>query len=250
MLKLLKYDMKRDQFMLLGGTLALILALLAIEFGGRRAGIANDARSVLSFMVYAFMGLLILIAVCNSFRSNIRSFGRRLVPIGSVHHVLSALLYAIVLVLSLMAIAGLHLWYYQASGILQALRHSGGLTVSGPASVPLAIPFSMLWSSLFLTTLLLGVTAFTESLNVKGKSLIALILIVVVLSVVAGVENSLLGGQNSPVFQAFYIEDQSNLSFGNENIGINARSFGFELFIAAFFIWITTKLIDRKVAIG
>lgn len=249
MLKLLKYDLKRDQFMLLGGALALILALLAIEFAGRRAGIAIDARAVLSFMVYAFMGLLILIAVCNSFRGNIRSAGRRLVPLGSVHHVLSELLYATLLFLSLMAIAGLHFVYYEASGILRSLEQSGSITVSGTVFVPLAIPFSMLWSTLFLTTLLLGVTAFTESLNIKGKSLIALILIVVVLSVIAGVENSLLGGQNNSMFRSFYIEDQSNLSFRNESVGINAWSFGFELFIAAFCIWITTKLIDRKVTI-
>ncbi|NGZ75791.1 hypothetical protein [Saccharibacillus alkalitolerans] len=251
MLTLLKYDLKRDQFMLLGGMIALLLALLTIELGGRQINIETNGIAVLSFMTYSFFGILLLIAVCNSFRASIRSVGRRLVPLGSIHYVGAALLYALLLSAVLLAIAGLHLLYYKSSGILRELEQSGGVTVNWNSSLPLpfGIVVVVLWSTLFLVTMLLLVMAVTESLKFKGRSLIGLVIVVLLSSVISWAKNAFFGGVGVGTLPGFHIENQSQMTMQSQYSSIDGFGFVFELVVAALFIWAAVKLIDRKVRI-
>ncbi|OWA34582.1 hypothetical protein B9G55_15285 [Saccharibacillus sp. O16] len=251
MLKLLKYDMKRDLFTLLGGAAALVLGLLAIELLGKQVGMERGAQAVLSLMGYTFFGILILIAVCNSFRLNIRSVGRRLVPLGSLHYVGSALLYGLLLNGVLLVIGGLHMLYYQATGILQQLEQSGSFTINWDSSIPLPFGVSLivLWGSLFLLTLLLLVMAMMESMRFKGRTLIAVAAVIGISILTSAVENSFFGGAGTQALTGFQIESQSELNLPTESLGAVLPAFLFELVMSALFTWVTVKLINRSVRV-
>lgn len=249
MLKLLKYDLKRDLFTLLGGAIILIVALLVIEIGGRKVVMGANGMAVLSVITYTIFGILILMAVCNAFRINIRSVGRRLIPLGSLQYIGAALLYALLLNIVLLAVGGLQLLYYDANGTLDRLIEAGVLQIEWHSSIPLPIGGTaiILWGTLFLQTTLLLVMAVMESLKAKGRSLIALVMVLVLSSLISWAENSFFGGLGSSPLTGFRVENQSSLTMPSS--GAHFSVFVFELAIVALYVWATARMINRKVRI-
>ncbi|GGN91882.1 hypothetical protein [Saccharibacillus kuerlensis] len=251
MLRLLKYDLKRDMYVLLGGTIALLLGLLVIELGTKSITTSVTAKAVLSFMMYTFFGILILIATCRGFQANICSIGRRLVPLGSIHYIGAALLYGVLLNAVLLAIAGLQVLYYDSVGILEELWRLGAFTVNWNSSIPLPLGalLIILWATLFLLTLLLLVMALTESIKFKGRILIALAVIVLLSSLISWAENHFFGGLSSQALTGFRIEDQSQMILPSQSFRTGLLRFIFKLVVGAVFIWLTVKLIDNRVKV-
>lgn len=251
MLRLLKYDLKRDMYMLLGGMIALLLVLLAIEFLGKSSAMDASARAVLSFMAYTFFGILILIATGKGFRTNICSVGRRLVPLGSVHYIGAALLYGVLLNAALLAFAGLQLLYYDSAGNLDQIEQSGGFTVNWNSSIPLwlGVLLTTLWATLFLLTMLLLVMALTESLKFKGRILIALVMIVLLSGLISWAENTFFGGLGSSALMGFRVVNQSQMTLPSQSFATVLPRFLFELVVGGLFVWLTVKLIDNRVKV-
>ena len=251
MLRLLKYDLKRDLFTLLGGAMTLIVALLVIEIGGRQIGLGLDGAAVLSLVTYTVFALLILMGACNAFRLNIRSIGRRLIPLGSLQYVGASLLYALLLNAVMLAVGGLQILYYNANGTLEKLIQVGIVKIEwySPLPLPIGIAFILLWGSLFLQTMLLLVMAAMESLKVKGRSLIALGMVLVLSSLISAAENSFFGGLGSSPLTGFRADNQSSITMPGSESAAGISVYLFELVLIVLFVWGTARMIDRKVRI-
>ncbi len=251
MLKLLKYDLKRDLFALLGGAIALVLALLVVEFGGKKVGLGSDGAAVLSLITYTVFALLILMATCNAFRLNIRSIGRRLIPLGSLQYVGASLLYTVLLNIVLLAIGSLHILYYEANGTLARLIEVGVVKIEwySPLPLPLGIAFIVLWGTLFLQAMLLPVMAMTESLNVKGRALIALGMVLLLSTLISWAENSFFGGVGSSPLTGFRADNQSSITMPGSASAAGVSVYLFELAVIVLFVWAAARIVDRKVRV-
>lgn len=254
MLRLLKYDLKRDMFMLLGGGLAVILLLLTIEIGGRYLRIEADGRFVLSVMTYFVTGGGMLVLVCKSFRKNIISPSRRLLPVHSLAYLISAALYAILTGICLLLLGLGQLFYYGQSGVLKELQGLGAVNLNGlewltPSLLIFGIPLALLWASILGLSILFLMITITESLRIKARSLVGILLFFMTGSLISWIENAFFGGQGTQGIPGIRVESQSVLDLRIQGIDAGWAAFVFEAVVVVLCIWLTIKLIDRRVQI-
>ncbi|WP_172195481.1 hypothetical protein [Saccharibacillus qingshengii] len=256
MLKLLKYDLKRDLFMLLGAAAAVVLLQLCVEIGGRYWGADAGVRFVLSVLTYMFTAVLVLVAACRSFRSNIRLSSRRLLPLGSLNYIASAGLYALLNGLAVGLLAGIHFLYYRQGGLLNELQRLGNLNFNGldlhhplPWTLFLAAA-TVVWSVLLLLSILFLVISVMESLQVKAKGLIGILLFFAIGSVMSWIEEAFFGGGGSQAIPRLQVQSQSSLTMQVQGLNAGWGAFLFELAVIAGFVWLTVRLIDRRVRIA
>ncbi|WP_172252383.1 hypothetical protein [Saccharibacillus deserti] len=256
MLKLLKYDLKRDSFMLLGAAAAVVLLQLCVEIGGRYWEMGTGVRFVLSMLTYMLTAVLVLVAACRSFRENIRLSSRRLLPLGSLNYIGSSALYTLLNGLVLMLLVSLQFLYYRQSGLLHEIQHFGKLDISGvnmynPAAwtVFLAV-LTFLWSVVLLLSVLFLVISVMESLQVKAKGLIGILLFFAIGSVMSWIEEAFFGGGGSQAIPRLQVQSQSSLTMQVRGLDAGWGAFLFELAVMAGFVWLTVRLIDRRVRIA
>jgi len=254
MLRLLKYDLKRDMFMLLGGGAAIVLLLLAIEIGGRYWSMEADVRFVLTVLTYFFAGGGMLVIVCTSFRKNIGSISRRLLPVHSWTYIASAGLYALLTGICLLVLGIGQLFYYWQSGLWEELKGLGAVNIKGlewltPPLIWLGIPFTLLWAVILgLSALFLAIT-LTESLRVKARSLVGVFLFFAMGSLLSWIENAFFGGRGTQAIPGIRVESQSVMDLRIQGLDAGWAAFVFEAVVVVLCIWLTIKLIDRRVQI-
>jgi hypothetical protein len=92
MIRLLKYDWKRNSNALVAATVILILAQIAIAVISE----VNDWKTILAYIlsvvVYVFAGLMLFLMVCQTYNANLKAYSRRLLPIPSLYAVASPLM--------------------------------------------------------------------------------------------------------------------------------------------------------------
>lgn len=254
MLKLLKYDLKRDFFQITGGIVAIVLLLIVIEAGGGYWQMKTDARFVLTVLTYFAAAAGILSLVCNSFRKNIGFVGRRLIPVPSWQYIASAVLYMLVAVLILLLMAGAQFLYYRQSGVLGELGRLEAVNFEGPEGITslltmFGVPFMMLWAFLLLMSILFLVIAVAESLRTKSRSLVGIVLFFAIGSLISWVENAFLGGRGTQAITGLRVQNQSVVDIRIESVTAGWAAFVFEAIVAALAVWLTVRLIDRRVQI-
>lgn len=92
MIRLLKYDWKRNANALVAATVILILAQIAIAVLGEVYDWQPIMAYILSVVVFAFAGLMLFLTVCQTYNANLKAHSRRLLPIPSLYAVASPLL--------------------------------------------------------------------------------------------------------------------------------------------------------------
>lgn len=254
MLRLLKYDLKRDLFMLLGGWAAIVLLLLAIEVGGRYWNLEADVRFVLTVLTYFVAGGGMLVIVCTSFRRNIGSLSRRLLPIHSWVYIASAGLYALLTGICLLLLGVAQIFYYWQSGVWEELKGLGAINMNGlewltPPLMWVGIPLTLLWAIILGFSALFLMITITESLRIKARSLVGVILFFTMGSLMSWIENAFFGGRGTKAIPGMRIESQSVIDLRIQGIDAGWAAFAFEAIVVALCIWLTIKLIDRRVQI-
>lgn len=167
MINLLKYDLKRNSTFLSAGAIILIAALTAILVLGNWKDWGYLAIYLTSIMLFIITGVLGFVMACNTYRKNITSYSRRLLPLPSLYAAITPI---IVLIAIEFALVGIYVLYDTVlaswGGFEATLLHVARENIT--ASGWLSILFSLVWLTICLTVLLFF--SMTVSETIKGKS--------------------------------------------------------------------------------
>jgi hypothetical protein len=155
MLKLLKYDLKRNL-----NTFASLFALLIILQGavtiiGKTRQWDDVVIVFLIMMLYALTGAMLGIMSVNTYRKNIKSYSRRLVPKRPIWHVISSMVLGLAAEFLLLLIMVIHvLAYYSYVGSLSRVFSSISISFWGGVSIAMqfVLFFVFLYCAIVLST--------------------------------------------------------------------------------------------------
>ena len=91
MIKLFKYDWKRNSTTLLGAFAILLIVQIAITVAGSIRDWELGIMLGLSMLAYGSVSVLLLVVTGKNFGYNIKAYHRRLLPVHSVWNVVSSL---------------------------------------------------------------------------------------------------------------------------------------------------------------
>ncbi|MDQ0195656.1 hypothetical protein [Paenibacillus wynnii] len=244
MLRLVKYDLRRNRDQIWIAFVVLILAQLGIWISAGVSNWDNEAMFILYILSYFIMGTILTVQACRTFNYNLKAYHRRLLPLKSVFTVLSPLLMYLILILGVTALAAIHLGLYM---------------VLDPEVIPtytwLALIvglFQLLWTASFmLIMLMLGITV-ARSLRFKGRVWIGIAVFILALNGFSLMENWLIGEGNNSFSNAlqFQMTEQGTVSEGGIGVTLDIymlSSVLVEVCIALIVIYIITRLINRRV---
>ncbi|GGG04187.1 hypothetical protein [Paenibacillus aceti] len=127
MMRLLKYDWKKNGTMLLSTAVILILTEAALLIAGYSRGWDEAFIVAMSIMLYVFASMLAVIMSYKTFHSNIKSYSRRLLPVRTVWSVLSPMALGILILVGLLIIICLHIlifsWLYSEPNVSELLKY-------------------------------------------------------------------------------------------------------------------------------
>lgn len=108
MLKLVKYDFRRNRDMILAVFVVTILAQIWISF----ANFTEQDRFIFNIVVYVITVLILYVFALRTYVQNLKSYNRRLLPMRTLYTVLSPMLLFLILLLVLVMIVLIHLGVY------------------------------------------------------------------------------------------------------------------------------------------
>ena len=244
MLKLLKYDLRRRQERIL---IFIVIALL-IQAGMWISSSKMDLRLVsLNLIIYAVLALSLMFVAVFSYFRNLRSYQRRLLPVSAVHTVLSPLLFALLLILVVIAIGLVHMGIYQ---LLYPINFLPDNTLSvGLRCLPLVI-----WSSMFMMIMFMFSITVAFSLRFKWRIWIGIIILTLL-------QNG-LGYLEKLFFNTYYVGLDSAFNFeiyeGNlrSDSGITIKYLStnhwpllFEFVVACIMVYSMVVLVKKRIEV-
>lgn len=166
MMKLLKYDWKRNATPILAAFIILVVAELALTIVGWSNGWDDIAVYMITVMMYGFAGFLAFLMACQTFKSNIKAYSRRLLPLPSLYTVVTPIILLLLLHLVL------SLLYIVHDGILSLLfEKDTPLTLASPyldAASSAFIAAGYVWGLVFTTIVVFFSIAVSQT--VEGRS--------------------------------------------------------------------------------
>src|SRR4029453_12659316 len=155
MIKLLKYDWKRSS----DGILSTLAILIILEAALSITGITRnwDESVVIAFSIFGYVlaAVLLFIHCCRTFDQNIKSYGRRLLPLHPIKGIGAAILLCWICMLLVTVIAAIHVPLYTAfsdNPFLKENIHFEKLSIFG-------FILSILWAfTAFLISILASIT--------------------------------------------------------------------------------------------
>jgi len=242
MLKLMKYDLRRNRDKIWGSLAVIILLQTAVWVSSRVSHWDQQAEFILSTTVYVISGVVLLVQAGITYGYNLKSYHRRLLPIKTVFTVLSPLLMYMILMLGIIVLAALHLglyslldphmipdntWYYATEGVIQ-----------------------LFVSACFMMVILMLSITVANSFSNRASVWIGIVTFFVLQNGLSWLEYLLFGPNNSGSAFQFEINVEGPASGGMADITRNLFQIGPLLFEAAFVavvLYVTTLLVKRKV---
>jgi hypothetical protein len=109
LLKLVKYDWKRNSSYLLVVGFLFIIAHAALTVTGQINHWANELLYVWSFILYLGVSVVVCVTICRTYERNLRYFNRRLLPLPALYTVLSPLLLGLASLIVIVVLGVIHL---------------------------------------------------------------------------------------------------------------------------------------------
>lgn len=156
MLRLLKYDFRRDQDKFLSVYIITIIAHVGITI------LTDIDRLSLSIITYVIAAMVLLIMTVQSFARNLNSYNRGLLPLPGMYKVFSPILLYLILLLGIILLAFVHLLGY-------LLLYSTSVLPENFWSVAALSLFQLYWSAIFLMIVLMFSITVAKSLRFKGR---------------------------------------------------------------------------------
>ncbi|KGE16898.1 hypothetical protein [Paenibacillus wynnii] len=244
MLRLVKYDLRRNRDQIWIAFVVLILAQLGIWISAGVSNWGNEPMLILYITSYSILGTILTVQACRTFNYNLKSYHRRLLPLKSVSTVLSPLLMYLILLLGVSALAAIHFGLYMVLAPDVIPIHTW--------IVPVVGLLQLLWTACFVFIfLMLGITV-ARSLRFKGRVWIGIAVFLLVLNGFSLMENWLIGEDNNSFVNAlqFQMTDQGTVSEGGITVSIDVYTFSsilVEVSFALIIIYIITQLMNRRV---
>ncbi|WP_341282146.1 hypothetical protein [Paenibacillus sp. FSL H8-0537] len=113
MINLLKYDWKRNANLIMGSAAALIILQGALSFFTATRNWQPAMSLTLMFMGYLFVALMLIIFSSKTYSHNLKSYGRRLLPLATWKTIASPLLLQFILSTALSGLVLLHIWLFK-----------------------------------------------------------------------------------------------------------------------------------------
>lgn len=258
MIKLLKYDWKRNANLFLSVGAILIILQVTISVVGNVRDWVESAIFVLTVMLYGFTGMLLMISILKTFDKNIKAYSRRLLPIRPIWSLISPLVLGWIssIVLNVMIIVHFLLYSYMADqGAFNQLTNEIGLILSTATAgnIILAV-FNMWWWFTYLYIAIALAITIAATVRNRGGVWLGILSFIVIQSVISWIDSTLFYS-NAVAKSGFTITvGPSTIERVTEinDFSWNTFSWGSALleFIAvAIMIFAIVRLINRKVEI-
>lgn len=247
MMKLLKYDWKRNSTTLLGAFAILLIVQIAITVAGSVRDWELGIKLGLSMLAYGSVSVLMVVIACKTFDFNIKAYHRRLLPVRSVWGIVSSLILACASLLALGLLMGLHMWYYwNSAGVpLENIDFS-----EFPVLHMIGLALLMAWKFIYLMITIFFSITVARSITKKGSVWIGILVFFVLQNVLGWLSHVLFGEE------AAWVGPLATISFDQTDIAVSAGqyslawgSLAFEVIIAGLILYATVYLIDRKVEV-
>ncbi|WP_136608511.1 hypothetical protein [Paenibacillus dokdonensis] len=248
MIKLLKYDLRRNANLLLGLTVVLIIGELVLLWS--RANL--EIKLVLTVFFFIAAAVIFAISSLKVFDYNIKSVSRRLLPVHAFSYVWASLLYGLIntLVLTLIGIGTA--FYFFAKFDTSLIGDIFRIPVPVMAGIVLEYILVLVYGyfTIYVTI------ALARSITRKGVFWVGLIIFLIITNVTGWLENLLFNRDSSQIFSlvTFHAEVSNGvLSHDMANSSVNLNSIGtliFEVLLCAVYLlvmkWCVEKRIEAK----
>ncbi|AJS57367.1 hypothetical protein [Paenibacillus sp. IHBB 10380] len=236
MMKLLKYDLKRNTNMLIGiAAILLIVQLSIMLFIG-----INEVRLVLSIMAYFTAGIIVFVTMIKTYTYNIKAYQRRLLPVHTFHTVVSPIFLGMSCLLVLMIGAGTQGYIYSSK--IPQLANLWEMVKMSWTDTSIVL-LSGLWSIIYLVIMIFLAITIAYSIRMKGSFWFGIVAFLLVWNGLSWIESLIFNNQDTESFQVYslQIDVTQNHIFTGTMI--------FEMICAVIFLYIIVKLLDRRVEV-
>ncbi|MEK4188017.1 MULTISPECIES: hypothetical protein [Paenibacillus] len=240
MLKLVKYDFRRDRDKFLAVFVIIILAQIGLGF----TKLHDYERFILNGLTYVIAGLIFLVMAARTFFNNINSYNRRLLPVRTLNTVLSPLVLFLALLLGIILIALMHLGVYLS-------MYSTLVLPENFWTVGLLVLLQAYWfAGYIMLTLMVSITV-ARSVKFKGRVWIGLATAYLLQNGISYLEYLIFKSNFTAwesVFQFEVIAETDTRSGIQLTQGhLNLAPLLFEAVIAVLLIAVIIKLVKKRV---
>ncbi|WP_248548155.1 hypothetical protein NST94_12830 [Paenibacillus sp. FSL H8-0282] len=242
MLKLVKYDFRRDRDKFLAVFVIIILAQIGLGF----TKLHDYERFTLNGIAYVIAGMILLVMAAKTFFNNINSYNRRLVPVRTLNTVLSPLVLYLALMLGIILIALIHFGVYLS-------MYPSSFLPENFWTVGLLVLLQAYWfAGYIMLTLMVSITV-ARSVKFKGRVWIGLATAYLLQNGIFYLEYFIFKSNFTAwesVFQ-FEVIDETDTANGIQLIQghLNLAPLLFEAVIAVLLIAVIIKLVNKRVDI-
>ncbi|WP_336786369.1 hypothetical protein [Paenibacillus sp. MMO-177] len=247
LLKLVKYDWKRNAgFLLIMGALFLLTGAAVTVFGEVK-NLDTDLIYVLTFIVYLAVTISLCVTICRTYERNLRYFNRRLLPLPALHTVLSPLLLGIAGLAAIGVIGVIHLMVLGAVVDTVHLRVFDILADRGF--------WAMMTSSILFVIIIFSSITVGKVFRGKKGSWIGAALFIGLQLAIQWVETKLFPSMNVSTDQFFQSVNVRITDSGDQVVHVQANVPNFwgpllyEAVIIVLLVYMMTYLINRKIQI-
>lgn len=251
MIKLLKYDLRRNANLLLAVMAVLILAELVLMFW------SSGALQVRIGFAFVFFILAVAIFIrhnLNVFDYNIHSLSRRLLPVHTLSYVWSSLVYALLNNLVLLLIGtGVGLYWFNKAGLAwfenadDAFKDIFNLPAYAWVGGVLKLIFGLICVLLFLYMII----ALARSITKKGVFWVGFLLFLILSYAIDWVDNILFRQSSTQVFNLvnFHFET-GNARLRYDLTTVNLSSVGsivFHILLCIVYLFVIKWCVEKRI---
>ena len=246
MMRLLKYDWKRNANSVLGLMAILLIIQVLVTFVGSMNGWEFAARLTLSMLSYGVVSAILLVIVCRTFDRNIKLYNRRLLPVRTIWSVVASVIQAWICVFVIMILVVFQLWiFWNMEGFGDIMN----LSVVDISDLMLMV-LTGAWEFTFVMLMIFFSITVARTIRKQWGVWLGILLFFVTLNVIQWLEYKIFTVESSFVGQTFGIRMEQGdtvAAIHNETHQIPIGPVVFEMLIAAVIVYVMIYLIDRKV---
>ncbi|MBU5671044.1 hypothetical protein [Paenibacillus brevis] len=253
MMKLFKYDWKRDSNTIYSVLAVLVIAQLLFHWVGTARGWDPMIRLAVSLMMYVSAMVVMVITGSKGYIKNLKSYQRRLVPIHPIYHVLSSLLFSTLIMMAVFVIAAAHGLLLIPWSDLTAFLELGNLQLTAWDVIIAAA--SGIWGTFFVMLLIYFSMTVGAMVNIRGKAgvWVGIIVFIILSNIISSISETVFRQAGSATnFGIVQIEsgpaavpDTVTVS----SLGTGLGGFLFELVAAVLLLWLMAWPIRKKLEI-
>ncbi|MEK3685504.1 MULTISPECIES: hypothetical protein [unclassified Paenibacillus] len=244
MLKLLKYDLRRRRERILVFIVIALLVQPAIWISSTKV---NEQLISLNLVIYFILALaLVFIAVFSYFR-NLKSYQRRLIPVTALQTVMSPLLFALLLILTVIALGLVHFGIYQLIYPLDFLPDN-------IVSVGLRCLLQFMWSVGFMMIMVMFSITVALSFRFKGRVWIGIVILTLLQNGIAYLEKFMFNSYFIGLDNTFNFEIYENNLRPDSGVTIRYLSTNqwpllFEFVVAIILIYSMVVMVKKRIEV-